>query len=54
MFVVYARHSGVDHSFICNYNNACLYLVSVHQMAPPQCVICQYSSLWMKMLVYIG
>jgi len=28
------RHGS--HSFTCNYNNACLYLVSVHQMAPPQ------------------
>jgi len=25
-----------SHSFTCNYTNACLYLVSVHQMAPPQ------------------
>jgi len=24
----------MDHSFTCNYTNACLYLVSVHQMAP--------------------
>ena len=22
--------------FTCNYTNACLYLVSIHQMAPPQ------------------
>ena len=28
------RHRS--HSFTCNYTNACLYLVSVHQMAPPQ------------------
>jgi len=28
------RHGS--HSFTCNYTNACLYLVSVHQMAPPQ------------------
>jgi len=28
------RHGS--HSFTCNYINACLYLVSVHQMAPPQ------------------
>jgi len=30
------RHGS--HSFTCNqaYVNACLYLVSVHQMAPPQ------------------
>jgi len=26
----------MDHSFTCNYTNACLYLVTVHQMAPPQ------------------
>ena len=25
-----------SHSFTCNYTNACLYVVSVHQMAPPQ------------------
>ena len=29
-FVVHTRRSGMDHSFTC------LYLVSVHQMAPPQ------------------
>ena len=28
------RHES--YSFTCNYTNACLYLVSVHQMAPPQ------------------
>ena len=28
------RHGS--HSFTCNYTNACLYLVIVHQMAPPQ------------------
>ena len=28
------RHGS--HSFTCNYTNACLYLVSVHQMAPPR------------------
>jgi len=28
------RHGS--HSFTCNYIKACLYLVSVHQMAPPQ------------------
>jgi len=28
------RHGS--HSFTCNYTNACLYLVSVHQMAPSQ------------------
>jgi len=27
------RHGS--HSFTCNYTNACFYLVSVHQMAPP-------------------
>jgi len=27
----------MDHTVtICNYTNACLYLVSIHQMAPPQ------------------
>jgi len=25
-----------SHSFTCNYTNACIYLVSVHPMAPPQ------------------
>jgi len=25
-----------SHSVTCNYINACLYLVSIHQMAPPQ------------------
>ena len=34
--VVHAWRSGVDHSFTCNYTSACLYLISVHQMAPPQ------------------
>jgi len=28
------RHGS--HSLTCNYTNACLYLISVHQMAPPQ------------------
>jgi len=28
------RHGS--HSVTCNYTNACLYLVSVHQMAHPQ------------------
>jgi len=28
------RHGS--HSFTCNYTSACLYLVSVHQMAPLQ------------------
>jgi len=28
------RH--VSHSLTCNYTNVCLYLVSVHQIAPPQ------------------
>jgi len=28
------RHGS--HSFTWNYTNACLYLVGVHQMAPPQ------------------
>jgi len=28
------RHGS--HSVTCNYTNACLYLVSVHQMAPPR------------------
>ena len=36
IFVVHARRSGIDHSFTCNYTNACIYLVSVHQMAPAQ------------------
>jgi len=29
------KRSGMDHSFICNKHHACLYLVIVHQMAPP-------------------
>jgi len=28
------RHGS--HSVTCNYTNACLYLVSIHQMGPPQ------------------
>jgi len=28
------RHGS--HSVTCNYTIACLYLVSIHQMAPPQ------------------
>jgi len=28
------RHGS--HSVTCNYTDACLYLVSVHQMVPPQ------------------
>ena len=28
------RHGS--HSVTCNYTNACLYLVSVHQTAPPR------------------
>jgi len=28
------RHGS--HSVTCNYTNAFLYLISVHQMAPPQ------------------
>jgi len=35
MIVVQALRRG-SHSFTCNYTNACLYLVSVHQMALPQ------------------
>jgi len=30
-----ALRNGSD-SVTCNYTNACLHLVSVHQMAPPQ------------------
>jgi len=26
----------MDHSVTCNYTNACLYLVSIHQMALPR------------------
>jgi len=37
IFVIHARHSGIDHNSVtCSYSNACLYLVGVHQMAPPQ------------------
>jgi len=32
----HSRCSGMDHSVTCNYTNACLYLISVHQMAPPE------------------
>jgi len=28
------RHGS--HSFTCNNTDACLYLISVHQMTPPQ------------------
>jgi len=31
IFVVHGSHS-----FTCNYTNVCLYLISVHQMAPPR------------------
>ena len=32
-----SRRSGMDHTVLpANYTNACLYLVSVHQKAPPQ------------------
>ena len=33
-----SRRSGTDRtcSFICKLHHTCLYLVSVHQMAPPQ------------------
>jgi len=35
-FVVHARRSRMgSHSFTCNYTDACVYLVIVHQMAPP-------------------
>ena len=33
----------MDHSFTCNYTNGCLYLVSVHQMAPPLTEVATYS-----------
>jgi len=33
-FTVALRHGS--HSLTCNYTDACLYLVSDHQMAPPQ------------------
>jgi len=36
LFVVPHTRGGTDHSFTRNYTNACLYLVTVHQMAPPQ------------------
>ena len=32
----HSRCSGTDHSFTCKLHRTCLYLVSVHQMAPPQ------------------
>jgi len=31
-----AMRHGSQSVLTCNYTNACLYLVSVHQMAPPQ------------------
>jgi len=37
VFVAHAiALSHGSHSFTCNYTNACLYLVSIHQMVPPQ------------------
>ena len=35
---VEVRRRG-SHSFTCNYTNACLYLVSIHQMVPPQTML---------------
>ena len=32
----HSRCSGMDHSFTCKLHRTCLYLVSVHQMVPPQ------------------
>ena len=32
----YSRRSGTDHSVTCKLHRTCLYLVSIHQMAPPQ------------------
>ena len=48
-----------SHSFICNYTNACLYLVRVHQMAPPKTYLANvavyYSSIWPEwMKGYVG
>jgi len=31
-----STHKALRHGAHCNYTNACLYLVSVHQMAPPR------------------
>jgi len=32
----HSRRSGTDHTvLLANYTGTCLYLVSVHQMAPP-------------------
>jgi len=36
----------MDHSVTCNYTNACLYLVSVHQMAPPQTEVAHISFIY--------
>jgi len=39
LFLYYLTLKLLKHgsqSFTCNYTNACLYLVSIHQMAPPQ------------------
>jgi len=35
-YLAFKVHMHGSHSFTCNYTNVCLYLVSVHQMAPPQ------------------
>jgi len=37
-FIVVPHTQGAQasHSFTCKLHHACLYLVSVHQMAPPQ------------------
>ena len=34
------RHGS--HNVTCNYTNVCLYLVSVHQMAPPQTEVADF------------
>ena len=33
-YLTLKAHRHGSYSFTCNYTNACLYLVSVHQMAP--------------------
>ena len=44
------RHGS--HSVTCNYTDACLYLVSVHQLAPPQIEVLQTSNCSL-LLIYL-
>ena len=41
-----------SHSFTCNYTNACLYFISVHQMGPPP-KLRLWASNWSLILTYL-